>query len=340
MLVRRSLLSALVILGSLAPSTARAQSPEVERLLREGIELRQRGDPAAALGAFERANQLARTPRTLAQVALAEQALGRWVDAEAHLREALSAAADPWIARNRAALDGALGVIAQHVGQLLVRCDVDGAAVRVAGRPAGECPLAEPVHVEAGEVEVTGAAPGASASERVRVTAGQTAVVTLRLRREVASTTFATGPGANPSNPSAGQAGAPSADASPGSAQRTWGWVLLVGGVAGLGVGVGGVFYRDDGARAYNDNVILGSTRNAHCPGTSRIFQPDECLGYLQQVDTGTVMQWAGLIGGGVLALTGIILLAAAPSRAPRPQAHLSCGSGPGDWGVACGGRF
>jgi len=332
----------LVILCLLTPFVAWAQSPEVERLLREGIELRQRGDPAAALASFERAHQLARTPRTLAQVALAEQALGRWVDAETHLREALGTATDPWITRNRAALDGALGVIAQHVGQVLVRCDVDGAAVRVAGRHAGECPLAEPVHVEAGEVEVSGAAPGTSATERINVTAGQTAIVTLRLRPDATSTATTTALRQGPSVPEqqARPLDAPSTAATPGSAQRAWGWVLLVGGIVGVGVGVGGVLVRDDGVRAYNDNVIIGSTRNARCPGTSRSSQPDDCPAYLQQVENGTVMQWAGLVGGGVLTLTGIILLAAAPSRTPRPQAHLTCGSGPGDWGISCAGRF
>jgi len=102
---------------------------------------------------------------------------------------------------------------------------------------------------------------------------------------------------------------------------------------------MGGVLYRDDGVRAYNGNVI-GSTCNTRCPGASRSSQPGDCPDYLQQVENATIMQWAGLVGGGVLTLTGIILLAAAPSRAPLPQAHLTCGSGPGDWGISCAGRF
>lgn len=338
----RTALPLIALLALLAPRAARAQTPEVERLLRQGIELRQRGDSAAALRSFERAHELAHTPRTLAQVALAEQALGRWVDAERHLREALRAADDPWITRNRAALDGALGVIAQHVGQVVVRCDVDGAELLVAGRSVGVSPLATPTHVEAGEVAVSAHAEGAEASARVRVTAGETAFVELLLRRAAAPTsTPEPAPSAASVRPPqvAPPPAAPRTDVAPRTAQRTWGWVTLAAGVVGLGVGVGGVLYREDGARAYNDNTFLGGTRNSRCPGADHNVQPDECPSYLDQVDVGTAMQWAGLVGGGALALTGVILLATAPARASQ-RALLGCGRGPGDVGVSCAGSF
>lgn len=41
------------------------------------------------------------SPRALAQIALAEQALGRWVEAERDLRNVLHMSEDPSIARNR-----------------------------------------------------------------------------------------------------------------------------------------------------------------------------------------------------------------------------------------------
>jgi hypothetical protein len=320
-----------------APRVAGAQTAEVERLLREGIELRQQGNPSAALGSFERAHAIAHTPRTLAQVALAEQALGRWVDAEGHLREALRTADDPWIARNRAALDGALGVIAQHVGQVVVRCDVDGAELVVGGRAVGVSPLAAPTHVEAGELDVVATAGAERATEHVRVTAGETVFVEFHLRRE------APPPPPNVATPLTVTRPDPNAriDLTPrGGAQRAWGWVALVGGVVGLGVGVGGALYRDDGVRAYNGNVIPGSSRNSRCPGTNHPTQPEDCPIYLDQVDAGTAMQWAGFVSGGVLTLTGILLLATAPSRVRLPVARLGCGRGPGEVGVACAGTF
>lgn len=198
--MRRSHLPILLLALAL-PRAARAQSAEVERLLRRGVELRQQGSNDAALTEFERAHELAHTPRTLAQVALCEQALGRWVDAEAHLREALRARTNPWIARNRAALDGALGVIAQHIGQVMVRTDAPGAELSINGRVVAVLPREEPFRVDAGEATIVVTAAGRSASQRVAVEAGETTRITIRLGRDSA----AVGPAPPP--PPRGQGG-------------------------------------------------------------------------------------------------------------------------------------
>lgn len=335
--MRVDTIGAMSIAVVLMSSVLHAQTPEVEQLLRHGIELRQQGSNEAALAEFRRANQLAHTPRTLAQVALAEQALGRWVEAETHLREALRGANDPWIVRNRAALDGAMGVIAQHVGMLMVRSDVEGAALWIGGRRAGALPLVTPLRVDAGEVEVSVRWGERQASQRVHVNAGEVSNVVLRVAGGAAGRSSSTNVGvAGAGAPGPTEASPPSR---PGSTNRALGWVALVGGVIGLGVGVGGVLYRDDGARAYNGNTVLGSGR---CPGSgiAEVQQPFDCQTWLDQEHAGNIMQWAGLAGGGVLSLVGIILLATAPSGAPRSSALLQCGAGPGDVGVACGGRF
>ncbi len=316
-----------------APAVAQAQTPEVERLLRHGIELRQQGNNAEALAEFQRAHQLANTPRTLAQVALAEQALGRWVNAEMHLREALRSANDPWITRNRAALDGALGVIAQHVGQVMVRCDVDGAELWIGERRAGALPLTAPLRVDAGEVEVSARSGERRVSQRTRVSAGETALVTLEFGRQEATrgqetpVTVMTPPVVpHEENVSTSR---------PGSTQRALGWIALVGGIAGLGVGATGTILREQAAQSYNDNN--------QCPGENAppsVVQGPDCQGLLNDVDTYRALQLAGFVSGGVLSLTGIILLATAPSSQPRTTAHLQCGMGPGEFGVTCRGSF
>lgn len=328
---------AMSVAALLVSSAARAQTPEVERLLRHGIELRQQGSNEAALGEFRRAHHLANTPRTLAQVALAEQALGRWVEAETHLREALRGANDPWVTRNRGALDGAMGVIAQHVGLVMVTCDVDGAELWIGERRAGALPLTAPLRVDAGEVAVSVRWGGRRASQRVQVNAGETAAVRLRVGQVESRQAVAVSVGAEGATSPRLDNGA--STSSPGSTQRALGWVSLVGGVIGLGVGVGGVLYRDDGARAYNDNFVLGYSR---CPGARIAYeqQPFDCQTWLDQEYTGNIMQWAGLAGGGALSLLGIILVATAPSGTPRASALMQCGVGPGDVGAACGGRF
>src|SRR5687768_12256290 len=97
-----------------------AEGADHETLIREGIALRRAGDDLAALSKFQQAYELNKTPRALAQIGLAEQALGRWAVADRHLRQALESADDPWIRKNRGSIDESLTMIAGHVGQLEV----------------------------------------------------------------------------------------------------------------------------------------------------------------------------------------------------------------------------
>src|SRR5450432_505854 len=81
-------------------------------LMRQGIELRRAGRDQDALDLFQRAERVAPSPRGLAQIGLAEQALGRWVAANRHLGSALKNQGDPWIARNHAKLEKAARAVA------------------------------------------------------------------------------------------------------------------------------------------------------------------------------------------------------------------------------------
>ena len=67
-----------VVFASDAEGSASAQE---EALIKHGLELREKHDDEGALAEFQRAYQLSKGGRALAQIALAEQALGRWVDA-------------------------------------------------------------------------------------------------------------------------------------------------------------------------------------------------------------------------------------------------------------------
>jgi len=89
-----------------APPQARAE--DVESLIKKGTELRRVHRDREALAEFRKAAAIEETPRVLAQIALAEQALGIWVDAEAHLKKALAAESDAWIRKNAGVLRGAL----------------------------------------------------------------------------------------------------------------------------------------------------------------------------------------------------------------------------------------
>ena len=95
------------LLFSLFPSRLSAQGEgggrdeaRASALIRRGLALRQRGDDREALARFEEAYQLSPSPLAQAQRALAEAALGQWLEANAHLSEAMSHGSDRWIREN------------------------------------------------------------------------------------------------------------------------------------------------------------------------------------------------------------------------------------------------
>ncbi len=152
---------AVALCGSLVGFHARAQAQarDAEALIDAGLERRARREDEAALALFQEAHALSPTARSLAQVGLAEQALGRWIDAEAHLTPALDAA-DPWIERNRAALRGAVEAVRAHLASVEVSVNVPGASVRINGHDVGSHPLPRPVRVVAGTVALEVRAEG------------------------------------------------------------------------------------------------------------------------------------------------------------------------------------
>lgn len=179
-----------IALTVVAPAPAFAQqsssSPgpsETESILRRAIGLRASGHDDEALAEFRRAYALTRSPLTTGQLGLAEQAVGEWIPAELHVRTALDAHDDAWVSRNRAALEQAYSVIAQHVGAVDIRGGPVGARVRIDGEFIGTLPLEGPIHVRAGNVLVEVSADGFySVSRRVLVSAGVLARESVDLR--------------------------------------------------------------------------------------------------------------------------------------------------------------
>src|SRR5260221_25029 len=106
--VRRSSRSRVVSLALCVAWLAnlpRAAAQDADAFIKQGIALRRALKEQEALTAFRRAYELAPSPRAVAQIGLAEQALGRWADAEAHLLTALEAVSDPWIDKYRTPLE-------------------------------------------------------------------------------------------------------------------------------------------------------------------------------------------------------------------------------------------
>jgi hypothetical protein len=313
-----------------ASQLARADEPTqaADALIAEGIHLREQGKDEDALDRFRKADALESTPRSRGQIALAEQALGLWVAAEEDLGAALAKPEDPWIVRNRTALDGALDTIRKHLATLEVRSGAPGAEVLLDGKRIGPLPLT--ARVEAGSRTLLVRAPGYYPTSRVvQISPGSSARETIEL---VAA------PAENSEPPRAdGAAKAPNERSA--SVQRTVGWTSLGVGGGLLAMGAIGFAIRQSAVSGYNDDKT--------CPGIGKPAQPPACQDRISRADTWQTLGIIGLAGGGALVLTGVVLLVTAPSAA---SAHVATNGvarvaqtaacGPSSDGVSCGARW
>lgn len=310
----------LLAVVSVAPGL-HAQPSDPAAMVKHGLALRRERRDAEALDEFRRAYALDPAPRTLAQIALAEQALGRWVDAEADLQRATSAKADPWIAANKRVLDAGLVTIQGHLGSLEVAADVAGAELWINGARVGTLPLAAPLRVEAGSVVVevraeghatarrlTSVEPGGSARESVLLVplAGPTPLPSSQPAPVVAT--------APPTPP----APAPPTTSSVDRPLRNVSFVLMSAGalelVAGAAFGV--------------RTLQTKSDRDGYCQG--QVCKP---MGVAldEQARALATQSTAWLAGGALTAGVGVVLFLMSGSRVlPGPSAavHLTVDAG------------
>ncbi len=306
------------------PSTpAQASTEDPEALVQRGVDLREAGRDEEALVLFEQAWARSQSPRARAQVALAEQALGRWVLAEAHLTEALGAGRDPWIRRNRAALEGALRVIQQRIGSLEVRGGVPGAQVEVNGRAVGSLPLTEVVRVVAGSATLRVSAEGYyPVTREITVAAGATVRESVEMRREPPRPTVAVAPPVVTVTRTVRVS--PRAPRALGVVAVTLGGLTLVGASVASALSLRASSQWNDDARC----LVPGETRYAACGSFY-----DEAL-------TTRTLGLAGFVSGGLLTALGVVLLVTSRGGSSPPSTAFRCAGGPGAFGLACGVSF
>src|SRR6188472_314758 len=136
----------------LVSAPTRAEDPLVERKYRSALELRARGEDQAALAILRDIEATAPSGRSIAQVALAEQATGAWVRAEEDLQLAFQRGGE-WVSRNKGVLDGSLATIEEHLGSLEIVCDAcakSQARATVDGVDRGTPPFPHPLRLELG----------------------------------------------------------------------------------------------------------------------------------------------------------------------------------------------
>lgn len=323
----RSTRTALLLALLCASPRALAQSPapptqaQVDRWMDEGIQLRGALRDEEALERFRLAWEATRAPEPRAQMALAEQALGRWSDAERGLLAALAHPEDPWISRNRVHLDAALAETRLHLASVLVRCDAPGAVLSLNGREVGPLPLASALRVEAGSVLLEVRAPGRVAARRqLEVRAGDNLLETLVA--PLVSTFLTSGP----------EGSARGAQAPP-PAPRAVPLGLLAGGASLLAAGVAGLGWREASAVSFNaQRAQLCAVNTA----TGAVLGAPECAGLRTQSTAAVGLSVAGFVGGAALGVAGLVLLLRSPS--PPARATLACApEGPG---LRCAGTF
>jgi len=364
---------AVLVIGT-AGRTARAAGDEAtaDAAIRRGVELRKLGKDQDALEEFRKAYAAAKTPRALAQIGLAEQALGRWVDAEADLDSAVASKSDPWIRKNATTLNGALEVIRRHLGSLDV-IGPEGAELRVDGRAAGVLPLSRPARVPIGNLTIEVRKAGFFAVTRpISITPGELTRETVDLQPvAVAAPPVSSTPRPREGLPQPMQAGGsgggdetlpngtrPGPDsgggtaADPGaSADRSWhrtlGWTAAVGALLGAAGGVGALVYRSGKITNANDLAC-------HVDDSKGTVNPEDPANAGRCSDLASAASGAKLgaiisfSAAGALAVTAVVLFATAPSSSGRSAAAahstatagLTCGPTIAVTGMACNLRF
>lgn len=323
------------MLGALAagPSAMAQPLPESpDAMMQRGIELRRRGQDEDAFALFEAAWEATHGARARAQMGLAAQALGRWTRADRYLREALADTADAWVSERRAVLQRSLDEIDAHLGLLELRCNVEGAEVRVDGAVVGVTPLREPLRLPAGTVAVQLRADGyVEAVRQAVVTLGETtreqvdltAVTPVATR--VAATVQAPRAVSPPVRPP------PHPPSAPGSLRRTLAWTSAGVAVAGVALGAIALGLRNASAEAFNARNRNADPRDDCAMGSSSAA----CQEAESDVATQEALAAVGFAVGGAAAVGAAVLFLTEPSRGEqRGVALRGCGVAPTRVGV------
>ncbi|MDO9015428.1 MAG: PEGA domain-containing protein [Deltaproteobacteria bacterium] len=338
---RRAVLAGLVTLGLAGAARAQTVDPEAEH--QRGIALRNEHRDAEALvvfrGLYERSGEV----RALARMALAEAALSRWADSEAHLQRALSTD-DAWVTQNRASLDVALATVRQHLGSLTVHANVPGAEVFVGGQRAATVPFERPLRVPDGTMDIEVRAAG-------HVTARRTVTVRPGVEVTALDVELAAAP---PEAPAAAvvpepapSLQAPIPEVLPpvvdpqerrAREQRRATWETL----ASTGLVLGGVGFltsaialgvRESAVTTFNDNLcgLVSESPPTFAGGR-------DCSAQYNRAEAATAISLTGLVAGAVFTAAGAAAWYVATRSAPSHA--VACAPTLHQAGVVCGGSF
>jgi hypothetical protein len=353
----RARLIVIAVLLSLASVAVPAWAGEsADALIRKGLELRKRGDDLGALPLFEQAYRITPSPRAAAQRGFCEQALGRWTHVEAHLAEALKTPDDPWVKKNRSAIDESLRVAKTKVAVIEVVGDPTGSEVLVNGNVVGKLPLPSPIRIESGEIDVELRHAGyRPASKTLRVDGGQYQRIVVRAELEPPPAPPAPPPPApaSPASPpsvsvyvaptTGGTQMVSSRAAEPVSGWRTGAkWVSWGLGAAALGVGFYGLRKNGELVDEFKPSCAIDATGAYPRAGATVPRDLAWCQSTKSDYEAAGRLGVAGFVGAGILGAAGVILYMTEPDSRDGRTA-LSCVPGVGTqqaFSFGCALRF
>lgn len=323
--------------------------------MQQGVAQRRAGQDQPALESFRQAQAISPSPRILAQIALAEQALGQWVDADHSLRTALADEADPWIGRNRGALETALNAIQNRLATVEITCNVPGAEIQINGRRRGTTPLSAPLRVEAGTANIELSLSGYYSLRRTLELTGSGS---FRERFNLVEVPPATDPNAN-NNAVGNRVGPPPTvvyvPPPPASPRTIASTALLIGGAAMIAGGVGAHVYWQDRVDLYNADIEQDTngtfTEGCFLSTSTYPRRADRCGAILSESWAGFGLAVTGyVLGAGALA-AGVVLrllpetpasVTATTARRRVPSASFACTPSltPSLTGAQCHGTF
>jgi PEGA domain-containing protein len=322
-------------LSAQAGPAAAGAAEESTRLVDEGIQLRQQGQDAAALALLQRAVILAPdSVRARIHLATCFQALGDWVAADTHLREALRHPTDLYLERHLDAVAAAQRVIAERIGMLEVGGGPAGASVFLNGQRVGQLPFEQPIRARVGDYLLEVKMPDHYPTSRpVTIRSGTLVRESVQL---VAAGVHV--PEVLPAAlDDAGASPLPTpAQASRSSASKSKWLVWTFGGASAAAAvtTVSALIVRNANATRWNDD-----TRCLNQPGMTR---QQLCEG---ERHTAALAEDVALISGGAAVLLGAgalvigLLDAHGPERDPSHMSWLAaCALGPE--GASCHGSF
>jgi hypothetical protein len=328
-----------------------------EDLNNRGVELRRAGEDRAAAEVFKQAYEMTHSPRATAQLGLAYQALGRWELAVPLVAKALETPGDPWVKKYLEPLRSALAVIREHVARVDLTGEPAGAEVIINGSPVGTLPLASPVTVAIGAVDIQVKAVGyREETRKLNLGAHQVERVFVRLDKEVTPTAGAEGGGAAVEEISDGHATGAEADPkkapvnassssegmmSPGT-RAALKWTSLGLGVAGIAGGVVATVIRQKHLTDFGQ-IYDGNCTNRMGEGVDRETgtHVQVCQDALDGYTGMRKWQIAGFVAGGVFTATWLVLqLTEGSTGGGTAVGALSCAPTVDRPGATCGWRF